>query len=488
MKYTDKFNYNLIDKIASPVKGDNINETINIINIETKRGKILYLYQYYQKHYGDQGLSTNIVVPFMDIYESRNLKNKIVCELVVINDPEDAERIVNEHIKKVSNLKPYVYDSIISTTDVEHWKSQRKSYQQAFNVNDSLKPLIPISNNRAKTCVKTLLDLSKNCSQEVNINDFFLDETHAQLQLAMFGFSEKFEKKTNKKIRKTFSGQNNEYGKQMITDLFNEVEESSGPLSEAIKQRDKENTTKLEKPGNALIFSFAGHDTTGNTLTWLIYEISKNKIIQYKLQNEIDDFWKTQQDKEIDYNDFKRLPYTTRCIMETLRLWNPLPNGTFRELTKDETIKGLNNKQVLLKKGTYIQIPNMMRHLNPKLWGDDVNIFNPDREFKDEELWFNSVINSYNPSTERFSPFTYGPRDCIGKNFSQIEMRLILLHLLKNYNFSLTEKQANTYVQEDMSYNSFTMGPRNIYNELMEDSNQGMYVNITIRDKGGSKL
>ena len=61
------------------------------------------------------------------------------------------------------------------------------------------------------------------------------------------------------------------------------------------------------------------------------------------------------------------------------------------------------------------------------------------REFKDEELWEGSVINTYNPSTERFSPFTYGPQDCIGKNFSQMEMRVILLHLL-NLQFELDTK------------------------------------------------
>jgi hypothetical protein len=32
------------------------------------------------------------------------------------------------------------------------------------------------------------------------------------------------------------------------------------------------------------------------------------------------------------YEDFPRLPFLTRCIMETLRLWVIVPNGTFREL------------------------------------------------------------------------------------------------------------------------------------------------------------
>ena len=65
-------------------------------------------------------------------------------------------------------------------------------------------------------------------------------------------------------------------------------------------------------------------------------------------------------------------------------------------------------------------------------------------------------------SSDRFSPFTYGLRDCIGKNFSQIEMRIILLHLLKHYNFTLTEKQKNTYSNEDIGFNE-----KNTAEELM---------------------
>ena len=82
-------------------------------------------------------------------------------------------------------------------------------------------------------------------------------------------------------------------------------------------------------------------------------------------------------------------------------------DGTSREIIEEEYITGKDGEPVLIPKGTYIQIPNWTRHRNPELWGEDVNIFNPDRDFKDEEIWENMGINSYNPSTERFSPFTW---------------------------------------------------------------------------------
>ena len=167
--------------------------------------------------------------------------------------------------------------------------------------------------------------------------------------------------------------------------------------------------------------------------------------------------------------------------METLRLWTSIPNGTFRELICDEYIQGKSNKTVLIPKGTYVFISNWTRHRNPDLWGKDVDIFNPDRDFKEDEIWNNSGLNTYNPCSERFSPFTYGPRDCIGKNFSQIEMRLILLNLFRHFEFKLPNIQLNKYNQEEISINTATLSPRNIHNTNLYDKKTGMYITIVPR-------
>ena len=52
----------------------------------------------------------------------------------------------------------------------------------------------------------------------------------------------------------------------------------------------------------------------------------------------------------------------TQCITETLRLWPALANGTYRELEKDEKIKGHDGSEITLPKGTYCQIINWTRH------------------------------------------------------------------------------------------------------------------------------
>ena len=44
--------------------------------------------------------------------------------------------------------------------------------------------------------------------------------------------------------------------------------------------------TGREQFGNALILTFAGHDTTANTLTWIIFELCRNREHYDKLKCE----------------------------------------------------------------------------------------------------------------------------------------------------------------------------------------------------------
>ena len=454
--------------IATPLINNTEDNILRTIEIYSKQGRLHHLYEEYQKKYG-KDLNCNLLIPY--------LFNKKIYKLYIINHPKDAERLTNNHIKKMPNLKPFLMDSIISTTDVNHWREQRNEFSDAFSVYDELEKNISISCLRADYCKDLLWEMSNDGINEININEFFLNETMAQLQLAMFGLNENFQRETNYKIRKAFSNFDNVYGKKYIKKLYKELPKSKGPLSKVLNER---NCSKSEKFGNSTIFTFAGHDTTGHTLSWLIYELCKNSEYQNRLQNEVDIFWIEQGDKEIKYNDLKRLKFMTLCIQETLRLWPALTNGTYRELVKDDYITDKYGNKLYLKKGTWIQIPNWSRHRNPDLWGDDASIFNPDRNFLEDEIWDNEFLAPFNPYSERFSPFTFTPRDCIGKNFAQIEMRIILLYLLKQFNFNLTKKQLDMNL-DLISYNSFTLGPRNIYNKNLEDNTLGLYVYVNKR-------
>lgn len=366
----------------------------------------------------------------------------------------DCEAVARRHLKKQPNLQRMVLDSIISTTDVEHWRDQRGDFVEAFVPGTELKRVLPVAVSRARAAAAHLRE-SEGQKKAFDASEFFLREAQAQLQLCMFGFSPEFEQQTNSKVRRALQTSDERYLKRWATTA---LQTGDGPLAEALGEREPRTLT--EPYGNALIFAFAGHDTTAHTLTFLVHELSCDLDSQARLQAEMDSFWNAHPDADDwDLSDFSELPFMTRCIMETLRLWPAVANGTFRELVAPETVETADGP-VELPAGTYVQIPNWARHRSRALWGDDADQWDPDRAFRPEEIWDGAGYGYTNPCSDRFSPFTYPPRDCIGKNFSQMEMRVVLLHLLKTLSFGPVVGNHSVL----QGYNGFTMGPRDPYN------------------------
>lgn len=409
------------------------------------------------------GLDKNISLPLINKWNGQ----VSIDNLVIVSNPKDASRLIKKHIKKAPIFKSLLDTSIISTTDNEDWKNQRNDMNMAFLPNN-LKSVFNKSLERASKCELLLKQHSNHYEEAVNMSDFFLNETQAQLQLAMFGYSPEFEEQTNKKIRNAFAGIETDYLQEFSQEALKETFTSEGPISKLFSKK-----TDIKKNiGNVLLFAFAGHDTTGHTLTWLLYELCKNPKYKQKLIDEIDQYWR-KYPKPL-YETFDELPFMTKCIAETLRLWPALANGTYRELESDDTVMGHSGEPVKLKKGTYCQFINWTRHRNPDLW-DKPDTFNPEREFTDNELWNHQGFGLYNVVSERYSPFTYSPRNCLGKNFSHMEMRLILLHIFKNLDFSLDLKQSKTVNDPKyMGINLFTLGPKSIRNDEL----LGMYLLI----------
>lgn len=127
-----------------------------------------------------------------------------------------------------------------------------------------------------------------------------------------------------------------------------------------------------------------------------------------------------------------------------------------------------------MPKGTYVQIVNFMRQRNPTYWGTDVETFNPDREFSDSEIWGGEPFRASNPQSGRFSPFTFTPRECLGKNFAQMEMRTILSNVFRNFTFELSEPYAKYDRSRDGPIENAggTMGPRDLTPEGLANTKQ----------------
>jgi len=180
----------------------------------------------------------------------------------------------------------------------------------------------------------------------------------------------------------------------------------------------------------------AGFETTSDTLSWAVLELSKNVQFQRKLQAEIDAIIQEVGSlKALQFKDFYRMPFLASVFNETLRLWPVVSNGTFRELQEDTTIMGYQ-----IPKGAIVNFPHYAVFRNQAIWGPDADKFNPDRKWH----------------SEAFYPFTFTPRDCFGRNIATLEAKLALVYIYSNYSTRLVDPDG---VVDD--FNAITLSPKN---------------------------
>ena len=80
---------------------------------------------------------------------------------------------------------------------------------------------------------------------------------------------------------------------------------------------------------------------------------------------------------------------------------------------------------ITIPKGTLIFIPIAAINFDETVWGADVDTFNPDRWDKLPE-----GMTNYSYLT-----FLQGPRNCIGRRFAEVEMKVLLVSLIQRFRF-----------------------------------------------------
>ncbi|KAI5617281.1 cytochrome P450, family 2, subfamily X, polypeptide 9 [Silurus asotus] len=162
----------------------------------------------------------------------------------------------------------------------------------------------------------------------------------------------------------------------------------------------------------------AGTDTTSNTLLTTFLYLMVYPDIQEKCQQEIDDV--LQGKAQVSFEDRHNMPYTQAVIHESQRIANTVPLSVFHCTTRDTELMGYN-----IPKGTII-IPNLSSVLSEEGQWKFPNEFNPSN-FLNEQGQFEKP--------EAFMPFSAGPRMCLGEGLARMELFLILVTLLRRFQF-----------------------------------------------------
>ncbi|KAI1346041.1 averantin oxidoreductase [Xylaria sp. FL0043] len=173
--------------------------------------------------------------------------------------------------------------------------------------------------------------------------------------------------------------------------------------------------------GNAEILIAAGSETTATALSGLTWLLLKNPRVLEKLKREIRT--RFQHPDEITLAGVNECKYLLGCIEETLRVYPPSPQPHHRIIPAGGAM--VNGE--FLPAGTSVSIP-IYAIANSPLNFAEPGSFIPERWTGEEE-----EDRFVHDKREALQPFSYGPRNCIGRNLAYAEMKLIMARLIWHF-------------------------------------------------------
>ncbi|KAK4874000.1 hypothetical protein RN001_013360 [Aquatica leii] len=208
---------------------------------------------------------------------------------------------------------------------------------------------------------------------------------------------------------------------------FATVEESNMIRSH---KRNYIELSEEDMSAQAVIFIFAGLDTSASLMSFTAYELAINPKIQGRLQQEVDDTL-SDCNGNLTYEALHKMNYMDMIISETLRKWTPGFQND-RICVKDYKIDPVHSweKPLLIEKGTLVLLPIAGIHYDPQYFPNP-EVFDPER-FNDE--------NKHSIEPFSYLPFGVGPRSCIASRFALMESKIIIFNLLSKFNIVRIQK------------------------------------------------
>ena len=158
----------------------------------------------------------------------------------------------------------------------------------------------------------------------------------------------------------------------------------------------------------------AGHETSSNALSWLLYLLSSRPDCLERLRQEFDS---VLGEAPLSYSDVPKFEFATQVIQEALRLYPPFWMVDRMALADDRA------GDLDIPRGSTVVVFIYGAHHSPQYW-ENPESFDPERFTKANE-------KLHTPFTHL--PFGAGPRGCIGGNYAMLQILMILSVLLRKY-------------------------------------------------------
>ncbi|CAN8104568.1 unnamed protein product [Discula destructiva] len=216
-------------------------------------------------------------------------------------------------------------------------------------------------------------------------------------------------------------------GKQMFAVLQRRMEldhERPDLIHGMIKEKGDRKSSLDRLHTNAPLLIIAGSETTATLLTGTTYLLLKNPETFQKLKDEIRSAFRSED--EITFASVEHLPYMLAVFKESLRYYPPVAGEMPRVVpTGGATVAGR-----FVPAGTTVAPVQYAMNHAPSNFQDSYD-FRPERFLQPE--------NFPHDNFDVLQPFSYGPRNCIGKNLAYAEMRMILVRLVWAFDMELVD-------------------------------------------------
>ncbi|KAJ5941998.1 Averantin hydroxylase [Penicillium verrucosum] len=200
-------------------------------------------------------------------------------------------------------------------------------------------------------------------------------------------------------------------------------------MSHLLQAEEKGKLTTPDLVANANLMVIAGSETTATILSGTVYYLCTHPAVMQKLLDELRTSFATSE--EIDIMRISKLKYINAVIDESFRLYPPAA-GSHPRITPPEGANILGQ-----------WLPG-----NVSMGMAQYAVFRSPANFKDPELylperWLDTDGPYAGDARQALQPFSFGPRNCIGRNLANIELRLILAKIFWHFDLELSPECRN---------------------------------------------
>lgn len=278
---------------------------------------------------------------------------------------------------------------------------------------------------------------------------------HDHLISVIQGLTERVFRSKKEKLKDTFL--TNDSSQPTYADLMKDTEDNDMQMKDGIFSNNSEtigakrrmafldlmiestyhghNITEKEIKEEVDTIMFEGHDTTAACASFVLCLLACHPEIQNRVYEEQKAIFENVK-RAASFFDTTQMHYLERVILETIRLYPPVP-VIAREV--HENVK-LASQPFTIPSGATVVIGVMGMHRRKDIY-ENPRKFDPDNFLPER---------TQNRNYYSYIPFSAGPRNCVGRKYAMLKLKILLSTICRNYRLLSNLTEADFVLQGDI--------------------------------------